>query len=81
MSTAEVRAREKVPHENTGLGSTRDLTANICMPAGCVTLLSPALKDRNLASQKEREGEWLHSSPIQYKGTAPGSDHRDQVSH
>lgn len=72
VSTAAGQARDKFPRENTGVGSARDLAANICMPAGCVILLFPALKERPPCQLKrEGRGEWLHSSPIQYKGRAP----------
>lgn len=57
MSTAAGQATDKFPRENTGVGSARDLAANICMPAGCVTLLFPALKERHPASYKGRGGE------------------------
>lgn len=80
MSTAAVQAREQVPHENTGLGSSRDLAANICMPAGFVTLFVPC-PERQMPCQLKKGGEGkmalFQFDPVQRQSSQP----RNQVSH
>lgn len=57
--------RKEVPRENMGLESTRDLAANICMPAGCVTLFVPCPESQK-PCQLKREGRGECLALIQY---------------
>lgn len=65
VSTAAAGKRKEVPRENMGLKSTRDLAANICMPAGCVTLFVPCPESQK-PCQLKREGRGECLAPFQY---------------